>query len=51
MHPKARIAVADLLLRYLMPAAADALEDALDGELNGDDDDIQMYEVSGVHGV
>ncbi len=46
-----RVAVADLLLRHLMAAAANALEDALDGELDGDDDHMQVHEVSGVHSV
>ena len=51
MHPQARVAVTDLLLRHLMAAAPNALEDALDGELDGDDHDMQRHEASGIHGV
>src|SRR6478752_10468324 len=49
--PEACVAVADLLLRHGMAAAADPLRDALHGELDGDDDHVQVHEVAHVHGI
>ena len=34
MHPQARVEVVDLLLRHLMAAPANVLQNALDGEFD-----------------